>query len=361
MLRRRDVSSRDVDAEIALHLELRIEQLVRQGLSPDEAKREAERRFGLLERSRPSLEQSAHQRDRRMTFRDWLEGVYQDLRYGARGLRREPAFAAFAIATLALGIGANAAMYGVVDRLLLRGPDHVRDADRVVRFTITVDRPPLGDVTYASAGYVLYDNLRANTRVLEGVAAYVINDVGLGKGREARTIRGGSATADFFPLLGVRPARGRFFLPDEDDTARPAHVVVLGDALWRTQFAGDPAIIGRTIDLGNEPHTVIGVAPRGFTGVELGRVDAWVPMSLRGRTVTNNWPRAWNAQWLYVVGRLKPGVSLSTASADATRAHRATYDGPPADPMAHASIGAVPIRFRKTARSRPRSWCRAGS
>jgi predicted permease len=345
MLRRHDLTRRDVDAEVALHLELRVEQLVRQGLNRAEATREAERRFGPLEHSRPSLEQFAHQRDRRMNFRDWLEGVYQDLRYGARGLRREPAFAAFAIATLALGIGANAAMYGVVDRLLLRGPDHLHEPDRVVRFTITVDRPPLGDVTFASAGYVLYENLRVNTRAFEGVAAFVVNDVSLGKGRDARTIHGGAATADFFPLLGVRPARGRFFLPDEDDTARPAHVVVLGDALWRTQFAGDPAIVGRTIDLGNEPHTVIGVAPRGFTGVELGRVDAWVPMSLRSQTVTNNWPRAWNAQWLYVVGRLKPGISLNAASEDATRAHRATYDGPPARPMAHASIGAVPIRF----------------
>jgi hypothetical protein len=124
MLQRRDVSRRDVNAEVALHIDLRVQQLVRQGLSPEVARLEAERRFGSV-RALHSLEQMAHWRDRRMSFRDWLDTVSQDIRYALRGLRREPAFTGFAIVTLALGIGANAAMFGVVDRLLLRGPDHV--------------------------------------------------------------------------------------------------------------------------------------------------------------------------------------------------------------------------------------------
>jgi hypothetical protein len=165
MLRRRERTRRDVDAEVALHLELRIEQLMRQGLSREEAVQEARRRFGSIENAVPSLQHTAHRRDRRMSARDWFDSVLQDTRYALRGLRREPAFTGFAIATLALGIGANAAMFGVVDRLLLRGPDHVRDPERVVRFTTTVTRPSIGDVTHAAAGYVLYDNLRQHTRV----------------------------------------------------------------------------------------------------------------------------------------------------------------------------------------------------
>jgi predicted permease len=345
-LRRRDLARRDVDAEVAFHLELRIEQLVRRGLSADDARREAERRFGSIAVALPTLEEIAHRRDRRMTFRDWLDSLVQDIRYALRGLRREPAFTGFAVATLALGIGANAAIYGVVDRLLLRGPDHVVEPERLVRFTTTVQRSAGGALTFAATGYVLYDNLQTAARAFDGIAAYQSDGrFGFGRGRDARDIRGAAATADFFPLLGVRPQRGRFFLPDEDATGSPSPVVVLGDAFWRSQFAGDPSIVGKTIDLNNEQHTVVGVAPPGFTGVQLGRIDAWVPMSYYSRTITTNWPRSWNAQWLYVIGRLKPGISRSAAADDATRAHLSTYDGAPTRGIARARIGVTPIHF----------------
>ena len=344
MLRRRDVSRRDVDSEVALHIDLRAEQLVRQGLNPRDARLEAERRFGSV-KALQSLEQSAYRRDRKMSFRDWIDSVAQDVRYALRGLRREPAFTGFAVVTLALGIGANAAMYGVVDRLLLRGPDHVLEPDRLVRFTTTVNRPLIGEVTLAEAGYVLYDNLRQHATAFEGVAAYRVGEEVFGRGKDSRIIRGGAATAGLFPLLGVRAATGRFFQPDEDDTVNPSAVVVLGNSFWRSQFGGDPTIIGKSVVIANEPHTVIGVAPRGFTGVELGRVDVWVPMSYSSRNVTSNWPRSWRAQWLYVVGRLKPGVSMPAAGDDATRTHRATYDGVPTRLIAKARIDATPIRF----------------
>jgi hypothetical protein len=134
----------------------------------------------------------------------------------------------------------------------------------------------------------------------------------LGRGRDARTIRGAAATAGFFPLLGVRAARGRFFLPDEDDTMRPAQVAVIGDAFWRTQLAADPNVVGTTIDINNLPHTLVGVAPRGFTGIELGRVDVWVPMSLVSQTVSQL-DALLNGQWLYV-RQAWPGMSFSAAS-----------------------------------------------
>ncbi len=346
MLRRPDVSRRDVDAEVALHIELRVHQLVRQGLDPDVARAEAERRFGSV-RALQSLEHMAHWRDRRMSFRDWLDSVKQDVRYALRGLRREPAFTGFAIATLALGIGANAAMFGVVDRLLVRGPDHVTDPERLVRFTATLPRPGIGEVTSTAMGYVVYDNLRkSGSPIFDGYAAYTSDgQYTLGRGRESRQIAGGAASADFFPLLGVRAARGRFFSPDEDDTANPQLVVVVGDALWRSQFNADPAILGKTLYINGDPLTVIGIAPRGFTGVQLNRVDAWIPMSLASKGTTDNWPRAWNAQWLNVVGRLKPGISLEAAGAEATRIYKVTYDGRPTWRFANARMGATPITF----------------
>jgi hypothetical protein len=199
MLRRRDVARRDVGAEVSLHLELRVEQLVQQGLSRDDARREAERRFGSIESVIPSLTDTAYRRDRRMWLRDWLDSVTQDVRYALRGLRREPAFTGFAIASAGAGIGANAAMYGVVDRLLLRGPDHVREADRVVRFTITVDRHRLRRDLRAGRLRAVWKSPREYPRV-RGRRGYAVSEVGLGKGRDAQTIRGGAATADFFPL-----------------------------------------------------------------------------------------------------------------------------------------------------------------
>jgi predicted permease len=210
-------------------------------------------------------------------------------------------------------------------------------------------RPSIGEVTHAGLGYVVYDNLRkSGSQLFDGFAAYTSEgQFSLGRGREARQIRGGAATADFFPLLGVRASRGRFFLADEDDTSNPAHVVVLGDGLWRTQFGADPAILGKSVVLNDEPHTVIGVAPPGFTGVQLSGVDAWIPMSLGSRTVTDNWPRAWSAQWLYVVGRVKRGVSLRAASEEATRIHRLAYDGPPSRLIAKGRFTATPIRFTR--------------
>jgi predicted permease len=344
MLRRRDRSSRDVGTEVSLHLELRVEQLVHRGLTEDDARREARRRFGSIEHALPVLEELAHRRDRRMTFRDWLDSVAQDVRYALRGLRREPAFTAFAVITLALGIGANAAMYGVVDRLLLRGPDHVRDAKELVRITATSGRSFGGTATSTTVGYVMYDNLRSASS-FKGVAAYTSSESSLGRGRDARTVNLGAGTAGFFGLLGVQPLRGRFFTPDEDNTASPAQVVVLGEAIWRAQFGADESIIGKAVTLNREPYTVVGVAPRGFTGVELVRMDLWVPMSQYSRNIVTNWPRSWNAQWLQVVGRLKAGVSPAAAGDEATRIHRAKYDGQPTRNIANATIGVVPIGY----------------
>jgi predicted permease len=280
-----------------------------------------------------------------MGFRETMEGTVQDARYALRGLRREPLFTGFAVATLALGIGANAAVYGVVDRLLIRGPEHVTGPDGMVRLTTTVTEDGIGEVTFGSYGYVMYTTLRDHATAFGGVAAYADGNTLLGQGRGAQAIHAGFATADFFPLLGVRPQLGRFYQPDEDDPAGASKVIVLGDALWRTRFGADPSIVGTEVDLSDGKYTVIGVAPKGFTGVELERIDAWLPMTLYSQDVTRNWQTAWNAQWLRIVARLKDGVTRAAAGAEATRALRGAYDGSPTGTFSEARLNTVPLHY----------------
>lgn len=351
---RRDAVALDLEEEIRLHLELRTEQLMERGLSRERARAEAEQRFGALERVRPSLRRAALRRERGRRFRGFLDGLRQDLGYALRRLAREPGFALVVVLTMALGIGANAAMFGVVDRLLLRGPEHVWHPDQLVRFLVTVARdvrgsdPQIGassrEYTQGTLGYVAYTIFRDNTRSFQGVAAYSETDATAGRGTSAERIRLGSATVDFFPLLGVRPLLGRFFAAAEDRPPAGEHVVVLGYGLWQRRFAGAPDVIGRTLVLGDVPFTVIGVAPAGFTGVELREVDAWQPMTVRSHGITQDWPTAWDAQWLHVVARVKPGVTATQAGADATAAFRHGYTGT-SRLIQSARVSVAPLRY----------------
>jgi predicted permease len=283
-----------------------------------------------------------------MRLRDWCEGLGQDARHAARALRREPAFVAFVVATLALGIGANAAMFGVIDRLLVRGPEHVQGAGRVVRVYSTVRYPGMGESTGSFAPYVLLAHLQAGARAFEGLAGFTAADGTLGRGRGSRRIRATYATAGFFPLLGVRAQVGRFFGPAEDRPAGAEHVVVLGDAVWRSDYGADRRIVGRTVMLDGVPHVVVGVAPPGFTGVNLERVDAWVPLSEAGSRIMPGWESTWNAQWMQVVARLRPGVTRERAGADATAAHRRSFDGDSRE-MGEASISVGPLSYGEDA------------
>ena len=324
-LGRREDVERDTDEEIRAHLEMRAAELERRGLSPEEAMAEAQRRFGAPEEARDELVRAARRRERRVRWRDRLDGLRQDLRHAWRSVKGEPGLAAVVVVIIALGVGANAAMFGVLDRLLLGGPAHVVDPGRVVRFSIHATVPGQGEVSDNTFGYVAYEALRDHARDLDGVAAYSEWHDVVGAGEAARPVRVGHATAGFFPLLGVRPAVGRFFGPAEDRPGDARHVAVLGHEVWRSRFAGDSAVVGRTVRIGGEPYTVVGVAPAGFTGVELKRVDAWLPMSLVHPSP--DWRTSWQAQWLKIVARLAPGVTRERGAAEATRSLRAAYPG----------------------------------
>jgi predicted permease len=342
----------DAKAELESVLGARTEQFIALGMTEAEARDEAIRRLGsTVEQALHDLERSAERREEHMRFRDVIDDFRDDVRFAFRGIGRDKVMTSFIVLTLALGIGANAAMFGAVDRLLIRGPEHIVDPSRVMRFYRTRHAGPNGDVTGGAFGWVSYNNFKQATRSLAGVAAYSVNSTGIafGAGADAVLIPSGAATYDLFPLLGVRAQLGRFFDAVEDSPDAPEHVVVVSDALWERAFGRDLSVLGRKITLGDEPYTIVGVAPHGFTGPQLAPVDVWIPMSLQSRTATSNWKGSWNAQWLRIVARLKPGVTAQQASIDATAAYDAAYAGNDAS-YKNAKLWLAPLFFDNNGR-----------
>lgn len=318
---RSGIAEQELREELSFHFESTVEELMTQGKTRAEAEREAERRFGDRDRYERELEEMG----RGMSLRDRLAVLGQMMAYALRRIRRAPGFAAGVVLTFALGIGANATMFGIVDRLLLRAPDHVVESEGVRRLMIEQYVPWLGERSTGSVmTYPDYRDLESS-RSFSSVAAYAARDLTLGRGEEALPVRALLATSTLFPLLGVQPEAGRFFGADEE---RPGTggVAVLGHSLWRDHFGGDREIIGKTIDVGHGPLTVIGIAPPGFTGAALRRVDVILPlyptqeaMQPAGRGSCLESRGCW---WLQVVGRLAPGVPLEQAEEEATILHR---------------------------------------
>jgi putative ABC transport system permease protein len=294
---RRGKIEREMDAEMRFHLEMETAENVRRGMSEEEARRAALRSFGGVERTKESYRDIAR-------FR-YLEDFRQDLHYGARMLRTQPGFTVIAVLTLALGIGANSAVFSVVNAVLLR-PLPYRDPDRIV--TVGHYRAMFGaDVVFG------WDFLewRDQAKVFEQIAAYFSGTADLtGSGEPAR-LGAGFVSADLFATLGVAPARGRAFTPDEEKPGG-APVVILGHDLWQRRFGGDPQVIGRTLTLGGQSRTVIGIMPPGFQFPE--DVDLWMPLAMNVSQELRHEPSTTSG--LNVIARLKPGLTLEAARAD---------------------------------------------
>src|SRR5207244_11356424 len=192
--------------------------------------------------------------------------MLQDFRYALRTLARSPGLTLAAVLTLGLGIGANTAMFGVVDRLFFRPPAHVVDPDRVVRINVTTTESPSGIATIPIGAYQRYLDFRDRTHGFTAVAAYGGRGFSLGLGPQAERVTGKLVTGSFFSLLGVRPELGRFFDADEDSVGHAAHVAVLSREFWKRRFGEDRTVLGTTLRLGRSGYTVIGVAPQAFSG-----------------------------------------------------------------------------------------------
>jgi predicted permease len=317
---RRSSIEAETDAELRFHFEERVAALMAAGRTRAQAEAEALARFGPFEESRARLVEAARYREETLNMLDRLSSLWQDLAYVARQLRRSPGFTIAVLLTFALGIGANATMFGVIDRMLLRPPAFVKEPDNVVTLVAGRDQA-FGQRT---ANYPVYRALRDNAAAFERVAATAGVSVPLGRGEGAQNVSGLLATATYFPMLGVSPALGRFFREDEDQPPMGAAVVVLSYGFWQRQFAGATDAIGRTLILGDRLFTVIGVAPRGFAGLDLVAPDVWIPMTSASalQPMGAGWATTSVATWLRVFARMRPGVPIERAAADAMRIAR---------------------------------------
>lgn len=236
-----------------------------------------------------------------------IDILRQDVGYAVRGLRRAPGLTATILATFALGIGVNAAMFTVVDRVFFQAPAGIVDPGavrRLVSFSHGV-----GGVDYASDYFTTTDLTRFPEAVAGGaeIEGYdVSSDRTIGNDPQKHTV--GYATTGFFHFAGVRPYRGRFFSADENRYADPRNVAILNYDYWRRAFSGDSAIFGRTIRVDTTLFTVIGVAPPRFEGMDLDVVDVWAPLASRGPGLEGPW---WNGDFAVVrlFARLAPSAN----------------------------------------------------
>lgn len=242
-----------------------------------------------------------------------MQTLLQDLRYALRALRKAPGFAAVVALTLGLGIGANATIFSLINAILLRPPAGVADPAYLVEvYTSDYSGPPFGASSYPD-----YSDFAANTPELSGLAAYTMEPLNISTGAEAFRGFGAFVSANYFDVLGVTPALGRLFRGGAPASASEA-AVVIGYGLWQRRFGGAADVVGRTIRVRGRPVTVIGVAPRGFTGTQTGiGVDLWATLSTRTsldpsseRSLTDRGSRG-----LFLVGRLAPGRTASAAQA----------------------------------------------
>jgi putative ABC transport system permease protein len=254
--------------------------------------------------------------------------MLEDTRFALRALRSHPGPALVAVTCLSLGIGANIALFGVVDALLLSPPRGVSHAESLVRVQVGAAPGGLAQASGASASYPQYQAIAdQHTDVLAGLAAYGREAGTMGGGADARPVDSRIVTGNFFSLLGVGPALGRFFDAAEGAPRSGAAVAVLSYHAWRNRFGRDRAVIGRAIEVNGVPLTVVGVAPEGFVGVDLGDPDLWAPIGLVDLPEFGGEHRLGGGfHWLQLVGRLAPGVSVERALA-------MTAPAAPADPF----------------------------
>ncbi|HEX5724423.1 MAG TPA: ABC transporter permease, partial [Longimicrobiaceae bacterium] len=287
------------------HLEMLTEELVAAGVPPAEAAARARARFGDVGRIRDACRRIGEAGEaRRRRLRAWAD-LGQDLRYGARQLRRTPVLAAVAVATLALGIGANTALFSAVDAVLLR-PLPYRNAERVV----AVSESWRGTPGRVAPG--LFVDWRAQARSFAALAAFEGGSFNLSGGATPERLYGARVSPAYFAVAGLPPALGRYFLPHEE---RPGagDVVVLSHALWATRFGADPGVAGRAVLLNGRPYTVVGVAPPELT-LTPDDEALWVPLTLTAAERAK-----FDGHHLQVFGRLRPGVSPARAQAELAR------------------------------------------
>src|SRR5690349_34142 len=321
--RRSKQREQELTRELSTHLDAEAAEQRERGVSPEEARYAAQRAFGNTALVKEEL--------REMWNWGFMERFLQDVRFSLRMLRKSPGFAVFAVLALALGLGANAAIFSVVDAVLLRSLPF-RSSDRLVEIWEDASRFGFPRAPLAPANFVDWkrrNHVFADMAALKG-DLYALTRVGT-----PEQVEGSPVTANLFPLLGVSPILGRNFSAEEDRPGGP-RVVLISYGLWQRRFAGDSAIAGREIWLNNEKYTVIGVMPRGVTFPE--KSEIWVPLGLSPRQLAER-----DNHYLRVFARLKPGVTLAGAQremADLAVQLAREY------PKSNTNIGAIVVSLR---------------
>ena len=253
-----------------------------------------------------------------------MESLLQDLRYAARSLARTPVLAVAAVLTLGIGIGANSAMFGIVDRLFFRPPAQVKDPGRVRAVDFTVTSRTFGTYTEPLGTYPRLVDFQRRAHSFTGVAAYAGHEFSLGTGEGAQRVDAILVSAQFFTVAGIQPVLGRFFSDSENSAAQAAHVAVISSEFWHRQFGGAPSVLGTTLQLGRGSYTVVGIAPPKFGGFEMHVPDVWMPMGAAAPEAL--WGNVLTCDGCYwfggVVGRLAPNVTIAQAAAEATALYR---------------------------------------
>ncbi len=291
---RKNAVERELDQELRFHLEQQIAEHLAAGMSHEGARRAALLEFGGVEQFKEEC------RDARGVNR--LESLLADLRYGFRSLRKSSGFTVISVLTLALGIGANTAIFSMVNALLLH-PYNFRDLDSLVRVWEDRGIDEGFDARYLAPADA--EELRAEKQVFEKLTTYRMQSFGMGAGSDIQPILGCGVSADFFDVLGVQPASGRLFTASEE---RPGldQVAIVGHGLWQRRFGGDPQLLNKTISLNGRVYTIVGIMPKDFDYPV--PVELWVPLALSPAEENDRAQLSLSA-----LARLKPGVSVAQA------------------------------------------------
>ncbi len=296
---RKNAREQDLAAEFESHLQMHIEDNVRAGMSPEQARREAMIKFGGVEAVRESVRETA-----RFT---WIEVTWCDLRYALRGLRWNPAFAVTAILSLGLGIGASVAIYTVADNLLLRPLPYPGSAELAMIYEVNQRTGGMHNVV--SPGN--YFDWKRQTSVFENMGGFTDFHVLMGDGKRSEEVDAQAVSAEVLPLLRVQPLRGRVFTYQED--ASDAHLAVISYRAWQNWFGSQDSAIGSQIQVNSRPFTVIGVLPPGFYFHQRS-TDVWLTLGLNpGPDLRKN-----QGRWMWTLARIKPGISFRQAQAEMT-------------------------------------------
>src|ERR1044072_8618776 len=239
-----------------------------------------------------------------------METFLQDIRFGFRQLVRKPGFAALAVISMALGIGANTSIFSLIDTAVLR-PLAVQDPSQLVEVYGTANKG--ADITIQS--YPNYKDYRDRNTVFSGLAVYRVNVASLTINNSSQRVWGYLVSGNYFDVLGVKPMLGRAFSPEEDQTPDSHPVAVISYNCWQRRFGGDPPIAGKTIEFTSRPFAIIGVAPKGFIGTEVAYdPEMFIPVTM-AKTIEpgSTWLDKRDSNNLFTVGRLKPGVSFAQA------------------------------------------------